>query len=112
MNTHRIKCKNDHCDKALNVEHIDGSEPILFCSQVCLNSYLSENQILNPNLNYEDPKEVRMVVKNLLTQTKRLQNEIEDLRKVRKTYFGLFKDYVLKDEVYKRKWTFEDEANE
>lgn len=67
---------------------------------------------MNPNLNYEDPKEVRMVVKNLLTQTKRLQNEIEDLRKVRKTYFGLFKDYVLKDEVYKRKWTFEDEANE
>jgi len=112
MKAQWIRCKNDNCSKRLRVEINDiESKPILFCSDRCLNSIFSENEKLNHNFNYEDPKEVRRLVKNLISQTKRLQNELENLRKIRKTYFGLFKNYNLKDEVYKRKWSFEDEVN-
>jgi len=64
------------------------------------------------NFNYEDPKEVRQLVQNLIAQTKQMQKELQDLRRIRKTYFGLFRNNILKKEVYKRNWSFEDEANE
>lgn len=86
------------------------SKPILFCSESCLNSY--ENEKLISNLNYEDPKEVKTLVRNLVSQTKQLQSELEKLKKIRKTYFGLFKELKLKDETYKHEWVFDKGVNE
>lgn len=31
--------------------------------------------------------------------------KLDNLKKIRKAYFGLFKEFNLKDEVYKRKWS-------
>jgi hypothetical protein len=108
MRTRRIKCKNDHCSNHLRIELKDiQSYPILFCSEQCLNSLLSENDKSSNDFNYEDPKEVRQVVQNLLSETKQIQNELKNLRRIRKAYFGIFKDYDLKDEVYTREWSFD-----
>jgi hypothetical protein len=41
-----------------------------------------------------------------------MQIELKNLRRIRKTYFGLFKDNNLKSEVYEREWSFEDKAKE
>ena len=117
MNTGRIKCENDHCENELRVELSTQTKPVLFCSQNCLNSYLLQHETLDHNSHYEDshyedPQEVRKLVQNLLSQTKLIQNELGSLRKIRKTYFGLFTDHALKDEVYRRKWSFNDKANE
>jgi hypothetical protein len=112
MNIEQIKCENENCENRLRVELNDQSKPVLFCSQTCLNSYLLQDKTSNSNFHYEDPKEVRKLVQNLLSQTKLIQNELGSLRKIRKTYFGLFKDYALKDEVYQRKWSFDDKANQ
>ena len=106
------KCKNDQCNKRFRVQANNRPQPILFCSQTCLNTYVFQSEKLDSNFNYQDPKEVRELVQNLLGQTKQIQNELQSLRKIRKTYFGLFKDFNLKNEVYKRKWKFEDEAGE
>jgi hypothetical protein len=112
MNTQWIRCKNDQCSKGFRVEANIGSKPILFCNQTCLNPYLFQSEELDRNFNYEDPKEVRELVQNLIAQTNQMQIELQNLRRIRKTYFGLFRDNILKKEVYKRKWSFEDEANE
>ncbi|MGB5091239.1 MAG: hypothetical protein WBN72_09880 [Nitrososphaeraceae archaeon] len=112
MSTQWIKCKNDQCSNRFRAETNNGSKPILFCTQMCLNPCLFQSEKLDPNLNYEDPKEVRELVQNLIVQTKQIQNELQNLRRIRKTYFGLFRDNILKKEAYKRKWSFEDEANE
>jgi hypothetical protein len=85
-------------------------KPILFCSESCLNSF--ENEKFNSTLNYEDPNEVRTLVQNLVSQTKQLQGELESLKKIRKTYFGLFKELNLKDETYKHEWSFDKEVDE
>ena len=108
----RIKCENEQCENRLRVELNNQFKPVLFCSQACLNSYLLQHETLNHNSHYEDPQEVRKLVQNLLSQTKLIQNELGNLRKIRKTYFGLFKDCSLKDEVYQRKWSFDDEPKE
>lgn len=112
MNIEWIKCKNGHCDNRSRVEFNNRFKPVLFCSQTCLDSYLLQNETLNPNIDYEDPKEVRELVQNLLNQTKHIQNEMKGLRRIRKTYFGMFNDYNLKPEVYNRKWLFDNEVNE
>lgn len=85
------------------------TEPVLFCSKQCLGSYEKGNVTNNPDSG--DPQEVRLLVQNLIEQTKKIQNELENLKKVRTTYFGLFKDHDLKDEVYKRKWSFDKKEN-
>lgn len=106
-----IKCKNKDCSNRLNVGLNNAhSKPILFCSELCLNSF--ENEKFNSTLNYDNPNEVRTLVQNLVTQTKQLQSELENLKKIRKTYFGLFKDFNLKDETYKREWSFEKGVDE
>ena len=87
------------------VNSID-SQPILFCSQGCLNTFDNKNQRLNQEFNFEDPNEVKKLVQYVISHTKDIQNELKYLKKIRKTYFGLFRDYELKDEVYKRKWSF------
>ena len=74
----------------------------------CFNAIL-EHEKLSPSHQPEDPNELRLLVKNLVTQTKNMQKEIENLREVRKTYFDLFKSSKLKDEVYKREWSFQNE---
>lgn len=106
-----IKCKNKNCINRLNVglDNTD-SNPILFCSELCLTSF--ENEKFNSTISYEDPDEVRTLVQNLVSQTKQLQSELESLKKIRKTYFGLFKELNLKDETYKREWSFDKEVDE
>jgi hypothetical protein len=101
-----IKCTNKNCANILNIglDNCD-FEPIIFCSELCLNSFENE-KFSSPNP--EDPNEVRMLVKNLVSQTKQLQRELENLKKIRKTYFGLFKELNLKDETYKREWSFDE----
>jgi hypothetical protein len=37
---------------------------------------------------------------------------LENLKKIRKTYFGLFNELSLKDETYKREWSFDKEVEE
>jgi hypothetical protein len=95
----------------LNVRlHDTDSKPILFCSELCLDSF--ENEKFNSAINYDDPNEVRTLVQNLVSQTKQLQSELENLKKIRKTYFGLFNELSLKDETYKREWSFDKEVEE
>jgi hypothetical protein len=67
---------------------------------------LLENEKLSGNYHYEDPEEMRHIVKNLMTQTKQLHNEVQGLRKIRKAYFEIFKNKNLKKEVYERDWSF------
>ena len=112
VNIQWIKCKNDHCNNRLGVGLTDEFKAVLFCDEECLDSCFSQNKILNSNSEYEDedPKGVRKLVENLINETKRLQNEVQSLRRIRKTYFRLFKDYNLKPEVYKRKWSFQNEV--
>lgn len=76
---------------------------------LCFNTIL-ENEKFNQGPESEDPTEIRLLVKNLVAQTKNVQKELENLRKIRKTYFDLFKSSKLKDEVYKRKWSFQNEV--
>lgn len=105
-----VKCKNKECSNRLNVEFDNTeSKPILFCSDLCLSSF--ENEKLLSNFDHEDPNEVRTLVQNLVNQTKQLQTELENLKKIRKTYFGLFKEINLKDETYKRDWSFDREVD-
>lgn len=101
-----IKCKNKSCINRLNVGLGNpDSKPILFCSELCLSSF--ENEKFNYTIKDEDPNEIRTLVQNLVSQTKQLQSELENLKKLRRTYFGLFKEIDLKDETYKRDWSFD-----
>ncbi len=71
MNGSVIKCKNKNCINRLTigVNNTD-SKPIMFCSELCPNSF--ENEKFSSTLNYEDPNEVRTLIQNLISQTKRL----------------------------------------
>jgi tRNA-dihydrouridine synthase len=114
LNIQWIKCKNGHCNNRIGVELTDEFEAVLFCDEECLDSYFSQKEVLNVNSDYEDenPNGVRKLVENLINETKRLQNEVQNLRRIRKTYFELFKGYNLKPEVYKRKWSFDSDLND
>ena len=110
--TQRIKCKNDNCNNEFRVQVDNGLKPILFCSQTCIHPLIFQNRNLDSNFNYESPREVRELVQGLVAQTIQIQNELEHLRKIRNTYFGLFRDNILKKEVYKRNWSFKDDGIE
>lgn len=106
-----VKCNNKKCDNQMDVgPNNPDFKPILFCSESCLNSF--ENEKFNSNLNQEDPSELRALVQNLLSQTKQIQGELEDLKKIRNTYFGIFKEQNLKDETYKREWSSDKKVDE
>ena len=107
-----IECENDDCNNRFKVEANYGSKPILYCSQTCFNPHLVQRDGLDVSFEYEDPKQVRELVQNLINQTRQMQKELQDLRRIRKTYFELFRENILKKEVYKRNWSFEDEANQ
>jgi hypothetical protein len=105
-----VKCKNESCINRLEVDLGDtDSRPILFCSELCLSSF--ENEKFNFTLEDEDPKEVRTLIQNLISQTRQLQSELDKLKKIRTTYFGLFKELHLKDETYKREWSYDKGAD-
>lgn len=76
---------------------------------LCFNTIL-ENEKLRQGPESVDPTEIRLLVKNLIAETKNMRKELENLRKIRNTYFDLFKSSKLKDEVYKRKWSFQNEV--
>ena len=110
MNAKLLRCKNPDCSNKLKVQFNNAeSKPIIFCSMLCFNTIL-ENEKLSQGPESEDPTEIRLLVKNLVAQTKNMQKELENLQKIRKTYFDLFKSSKLKDEVYKRKWSFQNEV--
>lgn len=106
-----IKCKNKNCANQMEVgQNSVDFKPILFCSESCLN--LFENERFSSNLNQEDPGELRALVQNLLSQTRQIQSELENLKKIRNTYFGIFKEQNLKDETYKREWSSDRKVDE
>jgi hypothetical protein len=110
MNARLLRCKNPNCSNKLKVQSSSAdSKPIIFCSIPCFNTIL-ENEKLSQNLESEDPNELRLLVKNLVDQTKNMQQELENLREIRKTYFDIFTSSKLKDEVYKRKWSSQSEV--
>ena len=113
LNSQWIKCQNEYCNNQVRVQlNSKVTKPILFCTELCLNTVFNKSQKLDPKFDSEDPNELRNVIQNLVSQTKLIQNELENLRTIRKTYFGLFKDNKLKDEIYKRDWTFKDEVKD
>lgn len=110
MNARLLRCRNPNCSKKLKMQFSSAdSKPIVFCSVPCFNTIL-ENEKLSQNLESEDPNELRLLVKNLVDQTKNMQKELENLQEIRKTYFDIFKSSKLKDEVYKRKWSSQNEV--
>ncbi|RPI82710.1 MAG: hypothetical protein EHM34_06515 [Nitrosopumilales archaeon] len=111
MNGDWLNCRNPSCRNKLRVQISNAdSKPITFCSESCFNSILLfENEKAISRLDYDDPHEVKTLVQNLVKQTQQLQIELDNLKKIRKTYFGLFKDQELKDETYKREWSFDKE---
>lgn len=110
MITKLLRCKNPSCSNELKVQSIDAeSKPIIFCSKSCFNA-LFKSEKLSRNLESDDPNELRQLVKDLVAQTNEMKKELENFRKIRKTYFSIFKSSDLKDEVYKRKWSFQNEV--
>ena len=105
------KCKNEQCSNKPKVD-ANSFKPILFCTEKCLNSYFVQDQKFDTNFNYQDPKEAKRLIQNLVDQTKQSQNELRSPKIIRKTYFGMFRNLNLKDEDYKRKWSFEDKNKE
>ena len=41
-----------------------------------------------------------------------IQSDVEKQSKIKQTYFQMFKGIRLKDEIYKRKWTFEQKKED
>jgi hypothetical protein len=109
MSERIIRCQNPDCNNKFKVQYRIQSKPILFCSKLCLNSILIKDKInrYDDNFDHKDPKEVRRLAKDLIIQTKLMQNELKKLRVIRNTYFTIFKNENLKHEIYKRKWSFE-----
>ena len=67
MIAHSIECNNPKCNNRLTVQIRKAmSEPILFCSQDCFDSVLSQSEKASDNYNYENPEELRHLVKNLV----------------------------------------------
>lgn len=102
-----IVCNNSACAKPLRIL-IDDTEPkpILFCSNECLNSFLSQSEKKAQDLNCEDPNEVKEFVNNLMNQVDIIQRDFKRLGKLRMSYFDIFAGGKLKSEDYKRKWSF------
>ena len=108
-----IKCKNESCSKELHVVVNDSkSIPIIFCGEECINSFLN-SEFSRKQTHYEDPKEINKLVQNVIDYTKQIQDELDKFKKIRSTYFELFKGDELKNplkgEYYTREWSFEKE---
>jgi hypothetical protein len=109
MNNQLIKCRNESCNKELSVALNDlSSAPIVFCGQECVNSFL-ESEIIRMESRQENPTEIGKLVQNVIGYTQQIQNELDNFKKIRATYFELFKGRELKSETYLRKWKFESE---
>jgi hypothetical protein len=54
------------------------------------------------------------LVLSLINETEQIQIELQNLKRIKKMYFGLFKDKELdlNDEIYNRGWSFEDETKQ
>jgi hypothetical protein len=109
MDIQLIKCRNKFCSKNLYVNVNDiRSVPVVFCGEKCVNSFL-DYEISQKEANYEDPVEINKLVQNVIGYTQKIEREFENFRKIRSTYFELFKSRELKSETYIRKWSFNDE---
>lgn len=105
--TRQIKCKKCGCGELLSVDIEDTkSNPILFCSNECLGSFLFEIENENQDLDYENPEEVKRFARTLMSQIGQMQEEIKVLKNVRTAYFGILKGDKLKEEDYRREWLF------
>ena len=109
MNNQLIKCRNESCNKKLSVALNDlSSAPIVFCGQECVNLFL-DSEIIRMESRQENPTELGKLVQNVIGYTQQIQNELDNFKKIRATYFELFKGRELKSETYLRKWKFESE---
>ena len=109
MNNQLIKCRNESCNKELSVGVNDSSSvPIVFCGQECVNLFL-DSEIIRMESRQENPTEIGKLVQNVIGYTQQIQNELDNFKKIRATYFELFKGRELKSETYLRKWRFESE---
>ena len=109
MNNQLIKCRNESCNKELSVGvHDLSSVPIVFCGQECVNSFL-DSEIIRMESRQENPTEIGKLLQNVISYTQQIQNELDNFKKIRATYFELFKGRELKSETYLRKWRFESE---
>ena len=113
MNIQLINCSNESCNKKLYVNVNDpGSLPIVFCDKKCVSSFLDFEFNQKQN-SYEDPAEINKLVQSVIGYTKQIQDELDKFKKIRSTYFELFKERGyknnLKSETYTRKWSFNDE---
>ncbi len=99
-----MQCRNTACQNKCQV-NTEGSEntPIMFCSQSCLNQFveITARQEINPD-------KITELVQSVVMETKKIQGELDYHKKVRNTYFHLFKDGELPQEKYVRKWSFEE----
>jgi hypothetical protein len=109
MTRQLLKCNYQNCDNQLDIEINNDFNPIVFCSEQCLNKF--EIAKFNYDLDKQDQSDLRNVVKQLVGQTRQLQDELNNLKKVRKTYFGLFTESKLKPEKYKRDWEYDKSAD-
>lgn len=82
--------------------------PVVFCGEKCVNSFL-DFEVRRKETKYEDPAEINKLVQNVIGYTQQIEREFENFKKIRSTYFELFKGRDLKSETYIRKWTFEEE---
>ena len=112
INTREIKCRNNYCNNVLKIE-LNNAEnpPVIFCGNLCLQSFLLSKDI-SIKLDYQNPNEINKLVQSVISQKQIIEKELEHLKKIRKTYFDLFKNVNLKRETYIRDWSFKDEEKE
>lgn len=77
------------------------SSPIFFCSQSCLTQFLES--FVHPEIK---PDQLNELVQIVVMETQRIQNEFDYHKKMRNTYFHLFKGVDLPSESYLRDWHF------
>ncbi len=77
--------------------------PILFCSEACLNGFVHlENG--GQQFGAQETDKLNKLVQDIVGESKRIQDEFENYRKVRQGYFDIFSGLTLKEENYVRDW--------
>jgi hypothetical protein len=104
-----IQCHNDCCRNELKVCADDsGNIPLVFCSEGCLSGFIRlENQQLEP----QESDRINKLVHDIVGESKRIQEEFENMRRVRQGYFDMFSGLNLKEEIYTRDWAFKRESS-
>jgi hypothetical protein len=101
-----IHCHNDCCGNSLQMPVADIEHtPIVFCSQACLEGFMrleNGSQQFAP----QETDKINKLVQDIVGESKRIQAEFENYRRVRQGYFDIFSGINLKEENYVRDWDF------